>query len=73
MTWSAAELRLTHVQADFLQTGNSSVHERVNDRTRMILESRKMFMWRRHQDGTYHLELSPKGEAALERYNSRRT
>lgn len=29
MNWSARELRLTRVQADYLHRGQSSVHERV--------------------------------------------
>lgn len=70
--WSTDELRLTKVQADFLRTGQSSVHRRVQDRTELILESRRMFSsWRKNSDGTYSRPLSEKGAAALDLYRSR--
>jgi hypothetical protein len=73
MTWSAEDLRITKAQADFLGSGRNSIHQRVDDRTQLILESRKMFgPWRQNGDGTYSLPLSAKGEAALSRYRNRK-
>ncbi|MCS0460838.1 hypothetical protein [Rhizobium favelukesii] len=73
-TWSNKELRLTKAQADFLGSGRNSVHQRVDDRTQLILESRKMFgPWKPNGDGTYSLPLSAKGEAALRRHHNRKT
>ncbi|KQV33128.1 MULTISPECIES: hypothetical protein [unclassified Rhizobium] len=71
MNWSARELRLTRVQADYLTRGFSSVHQRVTDRTELILESRRMLLWKRQSDGTYARLRSPKGDAALAKFNSR--
>ncbi|MET3753360.1 hypothetical protein ABID08_000699 [Rhizobium binae] len=71
--WTSKELRLTKPQADFLKTGQSSVHGRVQDRTEIILESRRMFgPWKKNPDGTYHRPLSPKGIAALQYWNGKR-
>jgi hypothetical protein len=69
MNWSAKELRITTVQADFLVSRRASVHQRVNDRTELILEARKMFgPWKKNADGTYSLPLSAKGQEALARH-----
>ncbi|MGR9420647.1 hypothetical protein [Rhizobium leguminosarum] len=74
LTWSSKELRLTRAQADFLGSGRNSLHQRVDDRTQLILEARKMFgPWRPNGDGTYSLPLSAKGQAALSRYLNRKT
>jgi len=74
MKWSSKELRLTKAQADFLGSGRNSIHRRVDDRTQLILEARKMFgPWKRNDDLTYSLPLSAKGEAALSRYRNRKT
>lgn len=67
-TWPAKELRLTKPQADFLKSGQSSVHSRVQERTELILESRRMFAWKPNGDGTYYRGLSPKGTAAVDQY-----
>lgn len=72
MTWRTRDLRLTRVQADFLRTGDSSVHRRVNERTELILEARKMLAWKRGSDGAYYRVPSVKGEAALAQWNRRR-
>ncbi|MBB6224551.1 hypothetical protein [Rhizobium leguminosarum] len=72
--WTSKELRLTKAQADFLGSGRNSIHQRVDDRTQLILEARKMFgAWKPNGDGTYSLPLSAKGEAALSRYRNRKT
>jgi hypothetical protein len=71
MTWSSRELRLTKIQADFLRTGQSSVHQRIQDRTEIILEARRMFAWRPAGDGTYYRGLSPKGQAAIKQWNEK--
>lgn len=71
MKWSAKELRLTKPQADFLKSGQSSAHDRVQDRTELILESRRMFAWKPNPDGTYYRGLSPKGNAAIARWSSK--
>lgn len=47
------------------------MHERVNDRTELILSSRKMLAWKRDRTGEWHLERSPKGEAALAKFYER--
>ncbi|NRP70598.1 hypothetical protein ILFOPFJJ_01479 [Ensifer psoraleae] len=74
MNWSPKELRLTKAQADFLRTGESSAHRRVNERTQLILEARKMFgPWKQNDDLTYSLPLSAKGQAVLSRYQNRKT
>jgi len=74
MNWSSKELRLTPAQANFLGSRRNSVHQRVDDRTQLILEGRKMFgPWKRNADMTYSLPLSAKGEAALSRYRNRKT
>ncbi|MBB4272774.1 hypothetical protein [Rhizobium mongolense] len=72
-TRPSRELRLTKTQADFLRSGEGSVHRKVNDRTELILGQRKMLAWRRLDDGAYGLGLSAKGEAALSRYRNRET
>ncbi|WP_156668625.1 hypothetical protein [Rhizobium aegyptiacum] len=70
--WSTQDLQLTKSQADFLRTGQSSVHRRVQDRTELILESRRMFgSWKKNADGTFSRPLSAKGAAALDRYEKR--
>ncbi|TWF42221.1 hypothetical protein FHW37_12426 [Neorhizobium alkalisoli] len=71
MKWSARDLRLTRVQAVYLQQRNSSVHQAVTDRTEMILKSRGMLQWRPNKDGEYFLENSQKGEVALERWKGK--
>ncbi|MBB3523097.1 hypothetical protein [Rhizobium sp. BK456] len=72
--WSSKELRLTKGQAAFLGARRNSIHQRVDDRTQLILETRKMFgPWKPNGDGTYYLPLSAKGEAALSRYRNRKT
>ncbi|MGZ2429600.1 hypothetical protein ACVI1T_001499 [Rhizobium redzepovicii] len=72
MRWPARELRLTRAQADFLANGSMSVHQRVDDRTELILEARKMFgPWKKNADGTYSRPLSAKGTAALAQYSNR--
>lgn len=72
MRWPARELRLTRAQADFLSNGSMSVHQRVDDRTELILEARKMFgPWKKNADGTYSRPLSAKGTAALAQYSNR--
>lgn len=71
MTWAAKELRLTRVQADYLKRRHSSVHQRVTDRTELILKSRGMLEWRPNRNGEYYLENSPKGEAALAKWNGK--
>jgi|GEM_PF-3220485 len=74
MNWSSKELRLTDAQAVLLGSGRNSIYERVDDRTRLILEARKMLgPWKRNTDMTYSLPLSAKGEAALSRYLNRKT
>lgn len=71
MNWSRRDLRLTRVQAAYLLFGQSSVHQRVQDRTEIILEARRMLSWRRSADGTYRRGLSAKGEAAIKQWNER--
>lgn len=71
MNWSAKDLRLTRVQATFLRRRNSSVHQRVTDRTEVVLRSRGMLQWRPNKDGEYFLENSAKGNAALDRWNGK--
>jgi hypothetical protein len=71
MNWSAKELRLTPVQATYLARQDASVHHKVNDRTELILSSRKMLAWKRDRTGEWHLERSPKGEAALAKFYER--
>ncbi len=66
LTWSSKDLRLTRVQEDFLRNGQSSVHQRVQERTELILEARKMLTWKRSPNGTYYRGPSAKGEAALQ-------
>ena len=74
MNWSSRELRLTKGQAAFLGSRRNSIHQRVDDRTQLILEARKMFgPWKRNPDATYSLPLSAKGEAALSRHLNRKT
>lgn len=69
--WPAKELRLTRTQADFLKRRHSSVHQRVTDRTELILKSRGMLQWRPNEAGEYFLENSIKGKAALERWQGK--
>lgn len=71
MNWSAKELRLTRVQATFLRRRDSSVHQKVTDRTEAVLRSRGMLQWRPNKDGEYFLGNSAKGNAALERWNGK--
>jgi hypothetical protein len=71
MKWSAKDLRLTRVQAVYLKRGNSSVHQAVTDRTEMILKSRGMLQWRPNKEGEFFLDRSPKGDAALDRWNGK--
>lgn len=71
MNWSRRDLRLTRVQAAHLLSGQSSVHQRVQERTEIILETRRMLSWRRRADGTYYRGLSAKGEAAIKQWNER--
>lgn len=71
MNWPAKELRLTRVQADFLRFRDASVHQKINDRTELILSSRRMLAWRQGRDGDWYLGRSPKGEAALNKFNAR--
>lgn len=71
MNWSAKELQLTRTQADYLRFQNASVHQKVNDRTELILSSRRMLAWKRGRGGDWYLGRSPKGEAALEKYQAR--
>lgn len=66
VTWSSKDLRLTRVQEDFLRNGQSSVHQRVQERTELILEARKMLTWKRSPNGTYYRGPSAKGEVALQ-------
>ena len=66
--WPAKELRITDVQADFLRTGHSGIHQRVIDRTELILESRRMIQWKKASDGTFYRAPSAKGQAALTRH-----
>ena len=72
MIWSAKELRLTRTQADYLRVGNSSVHQRVTDRTEMILASRKMLTWKKDRAGEWYLGRSSKGDAALAKYEGKK-
>lgn len=71
MNWSRRDLRLTRVQVAYLLSGQSSVHQRVQDRTEIFLETRRMLSWRRRADGTYYRGLSAKGEAAIKQWNER--
>lgn len=71
MTWSAKDLRITRTQADFLKRRHSSVHQRVTDRTELILKSRGMLEWRPNGKGEYFLERSPKGDAALGKWEGK--
>jgi hypothetical protein len=71
MNWSAKDLRLTPVQADHLRRGSGSVHQRVTDRTELLLSARKMFAWKKDRSGEWYLGLSPKGEAALAKFYER--
>ncbi|WP_420377267.1 hypothetical protein [Sinorhizobium meliloti] len=67
MNWSHRDLKLTSAQADFLTRGlNSKVHQRVTERTELILGQRRMYQWRR--DGSGYLEPTEKGKAALSHY-----
>lgn len=71
MKWSAKDLRLSRVQAVYLKRGNSSVHQKVIDRTEAALRSSGMLQWRPNKDGEYFLGNSEKGNAALERWNGK--
>ena len=69
--WNGSELRLTRVQADFLQRRQSSVHQRVTDRTELILKSRGMLQWKPNTNGEFFLGNSAKGDKALERWKAK--
>jgi hypothetical protein len=72
MTWTHRELRLTKPQADFLTNrGQSSVHEKIQHRTELILSQRRMLKWNPQGDGTYKLVPSQKGLAAIDQFTRR--
>lgn len=73
MAWTDEELNITHDQAWMLGQGkHQNCSEARGENTIASLERRKMLQWLpAGKPGEYKLVASPKGKAALERYQGR--